>query len=155
VLQRHPALLTAMAQDEANKGVALGLLGGLKVGADTRHPGRVDLKLRGTMPLVAAVRLYALRAGVAATGTLDRLAALTGSRTIGADDAEELRQAFAHVTFVLLRQQLADFHAGHDVGNFVDPDTLSRLERERLIDALRAIERLRKRARAEFTGAFW
>jgi signal-transduction protein with cAMP-binding, CBS, and nucleotidyltransferase domain len=155
VLQRHPALLTAMAQDEISKGVALGLLGGLRIDSDSRHPGRVDLKLRGTLPLVAATRLYALRAGIAATGTLERMAALVEAGTLGADDAEELRQAFSHVTFVLLRQQLRDFHAGHDVGNFVDPETLTRLERERLVEALRAIERLRKRARAEFTGAFW
>ena len=30
-----------------------------------------------------------------------------------------------------------------------------RLERERLVDALKTIDRLRKRARADFTGAFW
>jgi signal-transduction protein with cAMP-binding, CBS, and nucleotidyltransferase domain len=155
VLKRWPALLTAMAQDEMNKGVALGLFGGLKVHDDARHPGRVDLKLRGTLPLVGAVRLYALRAGVAETGTLARIDALVAAEVLSAHDAEELRHAFAHVTFVLLRQQLADFHAGHDVGNFVDPDTLSRLERERLAAALRAIDRLRKRARGEFAGAFW
>ena len=43
----------------------------------------------------------------------------------------------------------------HAVGNHVDPETLTRLERERLIDALKVIDRLRKRARADFTGAFW
>jgi hypothetical protein len=56
---------------------------------------------------------------------------------------------------LLLRQQLADFHAGQTVGNHVDPAQLSRLEREELVEALKAIDRLRKRARADFTGAFW
>jgi signal-transduction protein with cAMP-binding, CBS, and nucleotidyltransferase domain len=55
----------------------------------------------------------------------------------------------------MLRQQLADFHAGRPVGNHVDPEALTRLERERLVEALKAIDRLRKRARADFTGAFW
>jgi len=41
------------------------------------------------------------------------------------------------------------------VGNHVDPAQLSRLEREELVEALKAIDRLRKRARADFTGAFW
>jgi len=155
VLKRWPALLAAMAQDEMNKGVALGLFGGLKIREDAQHPGRIDLKLRGTLPLVAAVRLYALRAGSAETATLARIDALVAAGVLSAHDGEELRLAFAHVTFVLLRQQLADFHAGHDVGNFVDPVALTRIERERLVDALRAIDRLRKRARADFTGAFW
>jgi signal-transduction protein with cAMP-binding, CBS, and nucleotidyltransferase domain len=71
------------------------------------------------------------------------------------DDAEELSQAFAAVTFVLLRQQLADVHAGRPAGNHVDPGLLTRLERERLVEALKSIDRLRRRARADFTGAFW
>ena len=68
---------------------------------------------------------------------------------------DALTQAYGRVTFVLLRQQLADFHAGQTVGNHVDPAQLSRLEREELVEALKAIDRLRKRARADFTGAFW
>lgn len=155
MLKRYPALLSAMAEDETRRGVALGVFGGLKIGNDARHPGRIDLKLHGTLPLVGALRLYALRAGLAETGTLARLAALTARGLVGIDDAEELRAAFAIVTFVLLRQQLADFHAGHAIGNHVDPETLTRLERERLVDALKAIDRLRKRVRADFTGAFW
>jgi hypothetical protein len=37
----------------------------------------------------------------------------------------------------------------------VDPGLLTRLERERLVEALKSIDRLRRRARADFTGAFW
>jgi len=155
MLERFPALLRAMAEDETRRGVALGLFGGLKVEDDAAHPGRIDLKLQGTLPLVGATRLYALRAGVAATGTLARLEALAGAGGLARDDAEELSQAFAAVTFVLLRQQLADFHAGRLVGNHVDPGLLTKLERERLVDGLKSIDRLRKRARADFTGAFW
>jgi signal-transduction protein with cAMP-binding, CBS, and nucleotidyltransferase domain len=155
MLARFPALLRAMAEDETGRGVALSLFGNLKVENDAAHPGRTDLKLHGTLPLVGATRLYALRAGMAETGTLARLAALARLGAVGADDAEALAQAYATVTFVMLRQQLADFRAGQPVGNHVDPDALTRLERDRLVDALKAIERLRKRARADFTGAFW
>jgi signal-transduction protein with cAMP-binding, CBS, and nucleotidyltransferase domain len=155
MLARFPALLRAMAEDETGRGVALSLFGNLKVENDAAHPGRTDLKLHGTLPLVGATRLYALRAGLAETGTLARLAALARLGAVGADDAEALAQAYATVTFVMLRQQLADFRAGQPVGNHVDPDALTRLERDRLVDALKAIERLRKRARADFTGAFW
>ncbi len=155
MLARYPALLRAMAEDETRRGVALGLFGGLKIEGDAPHPGRVDLKLHGTLPLVGAVRLFALREGLAETGTLPRLAALAARGIVGADDAERLARAFAIVTLVLLRQQLADLQAGRNVGNHVDPATLSGVERDDLVDALKAIDRLRKRARADFTGAFW
>jgi signal-transduction protein with cAMP-binding, CBS, and nucleotidyltransferase domain len=155
MLTRFPALLRAMAEDETRRGVALGLLGALKVDGDAAHPGRTDLKLHGTLPLVGATRLYALRAGLRETGTVARLSALAALGRIDRDDADALTQAYGRVTFVLLRQQLADFHAGQTVGNHVDPAQLSRLEREELVEALKAIDRLRKRARADFTGAFW
>lgn len=155
MLKRHPGMLTAMANDETNRPVALGFFGGLKVASDTRHPGRIDLKLNGTLPLVGSLRLFALRAGLEETGTLARLAALAERGTINAADAERLRHAFAEVTRALLRQQLLDFHAGRTVGNHVDPETLSPLEREHLVDALKTIDRLRKHARSEFTGALW
>ncbi len=155
MLARYPALLRAMAEDETRRGVALGLFGTLKIESDAAHPGRTDLKQHGTLPLVGATRLYALRAGLCETGTVARLSALAALGTIDRDDAEALTKAFETVTFVLLRQQLADFHAGQPVGNHVDPNGLTRLERERLVEALKAIDRLRKRARADFTGAFW
>ena len=95
------------------------------------------------------------RIGIVETGTLARLGALTAAGLIAAHEADALRDAFATVTHALLRQQLQDFHGGHRVGNHVDPEALTSFERERLADALKTIERLRKRARADFTGAFW
>lgn len=152
VLKAYPGLLTSMIEDETNKHVALGWFGRLVTDESGQSPGRIDLKMRGTMPLVASVRLWALKMGVPETGTLARTAALAANGTIGRDDADELMAAFHHVTFCLLRQQLADFRAGRQVGNFVDPEVLLRREREQLRSALRAIERFRTETRSHFTG---
>jgi signal-transduction protein with cAMP-binding, CBS, and nucleotidyltransferase domain len=101
------------------------------------------------------VRLWALKYGIAETGTLARIAALAARGVIDGNDNDELVAAFNHVTFLLLRQQLADFHAKRKVGNFVDPDALSRRERDLLRQGLRAIDAFRKRVRADLTGAVW
>lgn len=154
-LKRHPVLLAMMCRDETSRSVALGFFGGIRRDASGDHPGRVDLKMRGTMPLVASARLWALKYGIAETGTLPRLAALAARGIIDRNDNDELTAAFTHVTFLLLRQQLDDFHAGRKVGNFVDPDALSRRERTLLKQALRAIDELRKRVRADITGEVW
>jgi CBS domain-containing protein len=74
---------------------------------------------------------------------------------VPASEADELRHAFNHVTLMLLRQQLEDFHAGRRVGNLVDPTTLSRYDRQHLVSALRDIERFRKNTRSAFTGEVW
>jgi signal-transduction protein with cAMP-binding, CBS, and nucleotidyltransferase domain len=154
-LKHYPVLLSMMCRDETSRSVALGLFGRIRRDTTGDHPGRVDLKMRGTMPLVASARLWALKSGVAETGTLARLDALAARGAIDRNDADELTAAFHHITFVLLRQQLADFHAGRKVGNFVDPDGLSRRERDVLVDSLRAIESFRKRVRADLTGEVW
>lgn len=154
-LKRHPVLLAMMCQDETSRSVALGLFGRIRRDKSGDHPGRVDLKMRGTLPLVASARLWALKYGIAETGTLARIGALAAKGVIDRNDNEELAAAFTHVTFLLLRQQLTDFHAKRKVGNFVDPDALSRRERDLLRQALRAIDGFRKRVRADLTGAVW
>lgn len=152
VLREYPGLLSSMVQDETNKSVALGLFGRLVTDRSGQSPGRIDLKMRGTMPLVASVRLWALQTGVAQTGTLARIVALAANGSMSRDDADELSAAFNHVTFCLLRQQLADFRDGRQVGNFVDPGALLRRERDELRSALKAIERYRTETRSHFTS---
>jgi signal-transduction protein with cAMP-binding, CBS, and nucleotidyltransferase domain len=142
-----------MCQDETKMSVALGFFGRIVTQSTGEHPGRVDLKLRGTMPLVAAVRLWALKEGVSETSTLARLAAIAARGIVSRDEAAALSAGFAHVTFLLLRQQLADYQAGRRVGNHVDPDQLSKWDKDLLRDALRAIEHFRVETRSAFTGA--
>jgi signal-transduction protein with cAMP-binding, CBS, and nucleotidyltransferase domain len=154
-LAAFPALLAEMCRDETARSVALGFFGRIVTESTGDHPGRVDLKMRGTMPLVGSARLLALRRGIVATGTLARLAGLEKAGALARHEAEELAAAFEHITLLMLRQQLADHAAGRKVGNFVDPDTLSRRDRDRLVDSLRAVETFRKSVRAELTGEVW
>jgi CBS domain-containing protein len=153
VLVRYPALLSMMSQDETNKSVALGLFGNLIKDASGESPGRVDLKMRGSLPLVASARLWALKHGIVETGTLDRLAAIAAVGSIDRNEADELANAFRQISFHLLRQQLEDHQAGRNPGNFVDPDKLLRRERDELRHALKIIEHFRVETRASFTGA--
>ncbi len=72
---------------------------------------------------------------------------------VGADDADQLRSAFALLTGLQLKQQIADYRAGVPIGNFVDPRQLTERERGLLKDGLRAINELRARLRADLTGS--
>jgi signal-transduction protein with cAMP-binding, CBS, and nucleotidyltransferase domain len=56
------------------------------------------------------------------------------------------------VTGVLLRHQIADYKAGRPVTYHVDPERLTKTERQGLLAALRSIDSLRKRVHLEFTG---
>jgi signal-transduction protein with cAMP-binding, CBS, and nucleotidyltransferase domain len=154
VLARSPALLVAMAGQ--NQGLTVGLT--LWGGFTDDEPGegtRTDLKLHGLMPLVAAARLMALRDGVAATGTPDRLAALAAQGTLSAREAATLTDAFDLLLDTVLRQQLADHAAGATAGNLVDTAALPKPARGALRDALKAVRSFSRGSFGSFTGQLW
>ncbi len=109
------------------------------------HQGRIDLKLHGTLPLVQAVRLLSLDAGVRETGTMARLDALAELGVLNAAELENLTIAYATLADLLLRRQLDDFDRDRPVSNYIDPKTLSRMQRKMLDEAFQAIEDLRGR----------
>jgi CBS domain-containing protein len=156
MVRNSPAYLQAIEAELYGHGVALGWFGRFVTvsGKDAKKEniGKINLKHAGTLPLVGAVRLLALREGVAETATLKRIAALHKAGVLSGNEADYLRGAFKHVTFLLLRQQLADFRAGETVGNHVHPDNLTEREKDILVDSLKAIDDLRKRVHGEFTG---
>ncbi len=146
--------LSGMAEEGGRTSVALGWFGTLApTKDDPEHRGEVNLKHRGTLPLVTNLRLLALREGVLETSSLARLDALQARGLIDRDEWDYLRGAFDHITALLLRQQLADFRdPDRQVSNFVRPDALTERERELLVRSLKAIERFAKRVEIEFTG---
>jgi CBS domain-containing protein len=153
LVRANPAFLREMFGIQAEHRAGLGWFGRLLTErADPAHRGRINLKLAGTLPLAEAVRLLALRAGIAATGTLARLAALAAAGEISRDEQDHLHGAFDHITGLQLRQQIADFQAGRPVSNFVDPATLTARETALLKDGFRAINGFRDRIRIELTG---
>jgi signal-transduction protein with cAMP-binding, CBS, and nucleotidyltransferase domain len=146
-----PAMLAAEAE---KLGVGLTFWGGFA--DDEPGPGRrTDLKLHGLMPLVAAARLAALRAGVADPATPARLAGLAERRRITPAEAARLTEAFQALIDALLRQQLADHAAGLLPGSLVDTAAMPPEARARLRDALKAVRSFAKGAVADLTGRVW
>lgn len=148
LLRARPALLAALAEQDAQLSVGLTFWGGFT--DDEPGPGmRTDLKLHGLMPLVSAVRLMALAHGVMATGTAERIAALAERGVLAAPDAEALGGAFARLVDALLRQQLADQARHLTPGTLVDTRALEPAARTALRDSLRAVRDFAKLARAD------
>lgn len=151
LVAQHQSFLRDMCLALVNQKVALGFFGRF----ETEEAGdgrRMNLKLRGTIPLVGAVRLLALREGVAATATRDRLAALRERGALSEEEHATCDAAYANLSELLLRQQLADVRAGRTAGNLVSTTGLSRARRQSLTESLRAVETLQQRVREDFTS---
>jgi signal-transduction protein with cAMP-binding, CBS, and nucleotidyltransferase domain len=151
VRQNH-VFLREMQLVQQDHGVALGKFGRLALEQESSHKGKINLKYHGILPLVEAIRLLALREGVARTSTLGRIEALSASGILSSDEKDYLTSAFHSLTMLILRQQIHDFKKGQEVSQYVDPDKISAREKDILIDSLRAIRALRNRVHSEFTG---
>lgn len=114
----------------------------------------IDVKLNGMLPLVNALRAYAVDLGLDETNTLERLAAATAAGCFTAPEAEETRRAYETLFHLRLGHQLRRLAAGQPPDNVVDPRALDRDDQGRLKEAFRAIRRVQgKVAMRYFTEA--
>jgi CBS domain-containing protein len=151
IVQGNLPFLRQLSWNQIEKVVPVGLFGRLIPEGGNGGEAYVDLKLRGTMPLVQMVRILALQHGIPATATLERLAALRQAGVISSDDEATLGAVFGLMVGVLLREQVADATAGRPVGTLVAPRRLGRSERRQLVEAFRDLERIRTRLFRDFT----
>jgi CBS domain-containing protein len=145
----YPAFVRQICWQEARETAPLGMFGQIIPDDDEK---RIDLKLRGTLPLVGLVRFMALRHGIGVTGTLDRLAALQAGGAISPGLHAALVEDFAVLTDLRLRQQLADHAAGVPLGNRLELVGMAERDRARLVQVFRSIDLLRKVAAQSYGG---
>lgn len=114
---------------------AFTMLGGLR----TEH-GRIDLKMHGLFPVVAFARALAIRHGVQARSTRERLAGLRALEIGGDADFARIATAHGKVIKFMLSQQSRDMLAGVPVSNKVEIAALTTDEQAELKSALRVIQ---------------
>jgi CBS domain-containing protein len=111
---------------------------------DGKHDDTLDLKHRGTVPIVDMARVYALAHGLPAVGTIERLREAAQAGALSREMAENLEDAFEFIGSIRLRHQAAQIRRGEPPDNYVPPSELSELERRHLKDAFAAIQTLQE-----------
>jgi CBS domain-containing protein len=99
------------------------------------HDHTLDLKHRGTVPVVDLARVHALAAGVTPINTLERIQACVGAGALSAEGAANLTDALEFIGALRMRHQAQQLRRGEPADNFLAPDDLSPLERGHLRDA--------------------
>jgi CBS domain-containing protein len=151
-----PRLCKQLADNSLRQRPALNWRGAL----DTEKDGGrewIDLKLHGTAPVVDAARLLALRHGVPATGTRDRLLAVAARLGLPTAEAESWVAAFDVLQMMRLQRQVqlalpgASFTANPNP-NAIDVDELSAIDRRLLKEAMRQVRALQQRIQLDFAA---
>ncbi|MEO5337934.1 MAG: DUF294 nucleotidyltransferase-like domain-containing protein [Magnetospirillum sp. WYHS-4] len=136
---QSPFFLGYLSQHVARMDIPLGLMGWF-----ITEKGRMDIKKAGLLPLVSTARLRAIRAGIGATGTDDRFAALQEAGQMHDDDLRDLTTVRATLLDIMLRQQLRDIEDGLKPSSRIDPTQLDRAAADRLRWALKRLKTLRQ-----------
>jgi CBS domain-containing protein len=122
---------------------ALGRFGGFAT-----EEGKINLKLHGAKVFVDAARVYALAHGLQQTNTAERLRAAAGQIGLGEADAAATTHAFYFIQGLRLRIQARSPQAGME--NRIEPESLNRLERATLKEALRLARELQSRLALDY-----
>ncbi|MGQ4880083.1 DUF294 nucleotidyltransferase-like domain-containing protein [Billgrantia sp. LNSP4103-1] len=121
LMPRAGLFLDEMAQLLDELPVALDRFGRLSGGDEgAPHANALDLKRRGLLPLVNAVRLMALRHGVSVPDTRSRLTALVVKEALGPRQARAGIAALERLQERLLTAQLASLKAGGIADGWID-----------------------------------
>ena len=117
----------------------------------TRLPGmrgrasaEIDLKKLGIFPIVQGARALALKHGIAALPTAERLAALAEQRRLPAPMARDLTDALHLLIGMKLASNLRQMAAGRAPDNAIRLAELGTLERQALKDALAIVRRFKQ-----------
>jgi CBS domain-containing protein len=132
-------------RDDQKLVAPIGFLGNILTERSGPKKGRLNLKTAALVHMVNAVRLLALRRGIATPSTLERLDQLVGSQELSAEDAAFYRAGFETLMMFRIRENLKRVREGQPPDNTLDPKDLDRNETLLLKDALSAVAQLQKR----------
>lgn len=117
---------------------------------DGDHIKSLELKKRGTIPIVDIARNYALHAGLPEVSTQSRLMALEQAGVMSRSLVSSLIDAHEFIAGIRLESQAAEFRRGETVDNLVDPSTLSPLMRHQLKEAFHLVRQAQTVMKSRF-----
>jgi CBS domain-containing protein len=133
----------------------LGFFRQLVVERSGQHKDEFDLKLHGTGPIVNAARLWALDAGQEQINTVDRLSALEAAGHLDKKLLGDLRESMEFLTLLRLEQQLQQAKEGKPVSNYINPASLSPLQKGLLKEAFESVSRAQSLIVSKFETWVW
>ncbi len=135
-----------LAEEAFRTRVPIGFFGDLVANReDSKQPG-IDLKRQGTRLFVDTARVYALKLGIMATNTAERMRAAATMLGIANEDVEASVDAFHFLQMLRLRQQ----HRQPAAPNRVDPADLNALDRRILKESLLRARAMQQRMALDY-----
>jgi CBS domain-containing protein len=142
--------IARMAANAARFHSPLTIFGNFKREKDGPHKGKIDLKKAGIFTLTEGIKILALEKGRLGGSTPEKIAWLRQQGVFTAQKAGDIDAAFNLLVFLRLRCQTLAIREGREPSNYIDPDKLDRVEKNRLHTALEVVKSFQGFLRGHF-----
>ncbi|MFT4609109.1 MAG: CBS domain-containing protein [Cellvibrionaceae bacterium] len=144
--------LAALARNALNRKPPLGFFKDFVLEVDGRQRYSLNLKRRGTAPLIDVIRVHALAVGSLSQNSFDRLEDIADSSLLPKGKKDELSDALEYLSMIRIRQQAAAVETGTEPDNTVEPETLSGRERRGMKEAFQVLSNAQKFLKFRYTA---
>lgn len=134
-----PVILKYMAREALRFSPPLGFFNNFVLEKSGPAKGCLDIKKGGVFPITQAAKTLALDNDLASTSTTGRLDALCDGGVLSAAMVADVKEAYSFMQTLRVRFQAENIHARLAPDNYVRPDRLSGLERDRLKDCFKIV----------------
>ncbi len=139
-----PLFLAAMARNAINRTPPLGFFRNFVMEKDGKQNNTINVKRRGTAPMVDLIRVHALACGSTAQNSFDRLNAIAETQLLPSGVSERIRYAMEFLSMVRIRHQAIDLQRERQPDNSIEPENISSTERHNLKDAFQLLSDAQK-----------
>lgn len=149
-LEGQELFLRFLAKDCLNTPPAVNFLRQFNLEKDSAHKNKLDIKTRGITPFVDFSRIMALKFGVEETNTLERMDLLYQHGRISEELHQQASQAYEFQMQLRLVHQQRMHDEALEPDNYIDPESLSDMDRRTLKDTFGVVNDIKSILKDEF-----
>lgn len=138
----HSRFFTNLAQNAQSFQPPLGFFRRFVLEKGGDQNDKLDMKHRGVVPITDLARTYALAYGVPAVNTYERILNLIPTEAFVEADGHNLRDALEFIAYTRLVNQYRQLAAGQSPDNYLDPEKLSKFDRQHLKTAFDIVRKM-------------
>lgn len=142
--KRSQRFLASMARNALLRTPPLGFFRTFVLEQDGEHKNSINLKRRGTAPLVDLIRVHALAIGSSSRNSFERLDDIVEANILPLGRGEDIKGALEFIALVRIRHQKLDLEKEIPPDNNIEPESLSNFERRNLKDAFQIVSDAQK-----------
>lgn len=148
--QRNELFLATLTKNAVNNRAPLGFFRDFVVDRSGTHKDQLDIKHHGLALINDLARIYALASGCNDTSTVRRLKACRNKGSLASEHANNLKDAWEFLSELRLQAQQKGWQEYGDATPFMDPTSLSQLERKHLKSTFKVITQAQDSAQNKF-----